>query len=86
MNIPETLAVLLPGAKWVLIGDVYEGLEWLDAGIAKPGIASLESAWLEVLANRVIEEENLADSKESAYAKLTEWGLTPDEIAAIITP
>ena len=35
-NIPEALRVLKPGAEWVLRGDDYSGLEWLDGSQTKP--------------------------------------------------
>ena len=35
-NIPQALQVLKPGAEWVLRGDEYSGIEWLDSGQTKP--------------------------------------------------
>lgn len=37
----------------------------------------------QVLADELVAKET---AKESAFDKLAGWGLTPDEIAAIITP
>ena len=35
-DIPAALQSLKPGAQWVLRGDDYSGLEWLDSGQTKP--------------------------------------------------
>ena len=36
IGIPEALISLTPGAEWVLHGDSYEGLEWLDKLLVQP--------------------------------------------------
>ena len=50
-DIPSALQELKPGAEWVLRGNEYSGLEWLDSGQTKPTeteinnkIAELDSA------------------------------------------
>ena len=50
-DIPHALQSLKPGAEWVLRGDDYSGLEWLDSSQTKPTeteinskISSLDSA------------------------------------------
>jgi hypothetical protein len=35
-GIPEALQSLKPGAQWSLIGDSYEGLNWLDEEQTQP--------------------------------------------------
>ena len=35
-DIPLALQKLKPGAQWVLRGDDYSGLEWLDSSHTKP--------------------------------------------------
>ena len=35
-DIPSALQSLKPGAQWVLRGEDYSGLEWLDSGQTKP--------------------------------------------------
>ena len=35
-NIQQALQVLKPGAAWVLRGDEYSGIEWLDSNQTKP--------------------------------------------------
>ena len=50
-DIPAALQSLKPGAQWVLRGDVYSGIEWMDSSQTKPTetevnskISSLDSA------------------------------------------
>lgn len=52
MNIVNALQSLRPAAQWVLRGDSYDGLEWLDETQTKPTeaevlaeVARLESEW-----------------------------------------
>ena len=35
-DIPAALDTLKPGAQWLVRGDDYSGLEWLDSGQTKP--------------------------------------------------
>ena len=32
----DALSILRPGAEWIVRGDVYSGIEWLDSGQTKP--------------------------------------------------
>ena len=50
--IAKALTTLRPGAQWVLRGDAYEGIEWLDEVQTKPTleevgteIARLQAEW-----------------------------------------
>ena len=48
MNISEALQSLRPGAEWMVIGDDYEGLQWLEkpvweGGQKKPTQAEVEA-------------------------------------------
>ena len=47
MDIAAILTDKYPGAQWLLDGDDYEGLEWLDDS-PKPTKKALETAWPEV--------------------------------------
>ena len=38
------LSANYPGSQWNLVGDTYEGLEWLDS-TPKPTQAELDAAW-----------------------------------------
>ncbi len=44
MNIVIALEYLRPGEQWMLSGDSYDGLEWLDV-TPKPTLPELEAAW-----------------------------------------
>ena len=35
-TIVDALSILRPGAEWIVRGDVYSGIEWLDSGQTKP--------------------------------------------------
>lgn len=70
-----------PGAQWILRGDNYEGLEWLDQ-TPQPTKAELDAQWEIVLAEIDAEIESKKAAKESAQAKL---GLTAEEIAALLS-
>lgn len=52
ITIPDALQAIAPGAEWVLRGNDYDGLEWLDETQTKPTeaevlaeVARLESEW-----------------------------------------
>jgi len=68
------------GAQWTLLGDNYEGLDWLDE-TPKPTKAKLDAQWEIVLSEIETEIENKKAAKEAAQAKL---GLTAEEIAALL--
>ena len=42
-GIAEAIAALKPGAEWVLRGDDYSGLEWLDSSQTKPTETEINS-------------------------------------------
>jgi hypothetical protein len=69
-------------AKWILNGDDYEGLDWLDDR-EKPTKAELEKAYAEALATLNAEAAAKKAAKASALAKLEALGLTADEAQAI---
>jgi hypothetical protein len=79
MNIPEILSMNYPGKEWVLTGNEYEGLEWLDDS-PKPTKAELESQWGEVQAKLAADEQARVDAKTSTIAKLQALGLTLEEV------
>lgn len=35
-NIPDALMSLVPGAQWLMEGEDYDGLTWIDGAIPKP--------------------------------------------------
>ena len=42
-DIPSALQALKPGAEWVLRGENYSGLEWLDSSQTKPTETEINS-------------------------------------------
>ncbi len=64
MDIALILADKFPGTVWLLDGDTYEGLEWLDDS-PKPTKKALESAWPEVQHARAVEA--VKSARHSAY-------------------
>jgi hypothetical protein len=64
MNIPAILTRNYPGAQWVLNGDDYEGLEWLDDS-PKPTKKALEQAWPAV--DLAVRTEAVERARQAAY-------------------
>jgi hypothetical protein len=79
MNIAEILRVNYPNTEWVLVGNDYEGLNWLDDS-PKPTKSEIESQWEEVQAKVAAEAQLRIDAKASAIAKLQAIGLTVEEV------
>ena len=46
MKLIDVLEHLRPNAKWVIVGDDYSGLEWLDETQSMPSLAECETASL----------------------------------------
>ena len=74
-DIPAALQVLKPGAEWVLRGEDYTGLEWLDSSQTKPTeteinskISSLDSA----------EAMKLLRQERDRRIALTDWRASSD--------
>lgn len=79
MNILQILAENYADSEWLITGNTYEGLEWLDES-PKPTKAKLESEWPIVQAKIASEAQAKIDAKASAIAKLQALGLTVDEV------
>lgn len=82
MDIVQILTIKYPGKEWNLVGNDYEGLDWLDSS-TKPTKQQLESQWSEVQQIIAQREANNIAARESALAKLAALGLTEAEIAAL---
>ena len=69
ITIPDALQSLCPGAEWVLRGNEYAGLEWLDTKQAQPTEAEVtaEVARLQAeLPNKIAKENRAAAYKLEA--------------------
>jgi len=78
MDINLILTNKYPETLWILVGNDYKGLEWLDDS-PKPTKAELESYWVEV--QEAVQAKG--DARTSALANLAALVLTEEEIAAL---
>ena len=69
-NIPEALRVLKPGAEWVLRGDDYSGLEWLDGSQTKPTEIEINNKIAEL---DTAEPMRLLREERNRRIALTDW-------------
>jgi hypothetical protein len=82
MDIKLILETNYLGKIWSLIGEDYEGLDWLDDS-PKPTEEELEAQWEEVQAIVEAKEQAKIATRASALAKLAALGLTEEEIGAL---
>jgi hypothetical protein len=82
IDIAAILVSKYQGSEWTLVGNKYEGLEWLSETNV-PTKKELEDFWPEVEAELQTKKENQLDARTSALAKLAALGLTEAEIAAL---
>ncbi len=68
------------GKQWILDGDDYTGLTWLDNS-AKPSKATLDGLWAEVQQEIANEAANKLAKRQAVLDKI---GLTADEAAALL--
>jgi hypothetical protein len=79
MRILDILNTNYATSEWVLNGNTYEGLDWLDQS-PKPTQSQLESEWPVVQAKIAADTQARIDAKTSAIAKLQALGLTVEEV------
>lgn len=75
LDISAVLSHLKPNAEWVLNGDHYDGLDWLDDS-PKPTLAEIDAAWPEVqvsLANEAARRSRLAAFRDEADPLFFGW-------------
>ena len=72
-----------PGKLWNMVGEEYDGIEWLDDS-KKPTKAELEKLWPTVQEEMKAEAEAAVAVRKSAEAKLEKLGLTPAEIQSLL--
>jgi hypothetical protein len=89
MNLPSAIFSLRPGAQWVLDGDTYEGIQWLDETQTKPS----EDEIAQEIARLRAEHERTQYQRQRApeYPSITDQldalfhaGVFPPEMAAQI--
>ena len=74
-SIPEALLALKPGAEWVLRGNDYSGLEWLDSGQTKPTETEINNKITEL---DDAEAMKLLREERDRRIALTDWRASSD--------
>lgn len=74
-DIPAAIQTLRPGAQWVLRGEEYSGLEWLDTVQTCPTEEELQTE-----IDRLNNEEPFKECKREAKKRIadTDWAVLPD--------
>jgi len=80
----QILTVNFPNSQWSMIGESYDGLNWLS-DTPKPTQAELDALWESTQAVVAAKEQAAKDVKDSALAKLAALGLTQDEVKALVS-
>jgi hypothetical protein len=88
------LSAIRPGAQWILVGNDYAGLTWLDDS-PKPSQAELDAAWPQVQYQRAYaqveaarraryqaETDGMFFAAQRENGDLTEWTAAVDAIKA----
>ena len=77
----EVLEMLLPAGGWILTGNDYEGIEFLEcAPITK---AQFTAGFAQYDAWKAAQDAQMAVDKTNATAKLEALGLTADDLKAL---
>ena len=74
-TIPEALQSLKPGAEWVLRGDTYAGLEWLDDSQTKPTETEVTN---KIAALDAAEPARLLRAERDTRIAKTDWRASSD--------
>ena len=75
-SIPEALQSLKPGAQWILRGDDYTGLEWLDSEQTQPTETEIYSKISELDNAEPMRLLRIERNKKIAE---TDWRMLPDQ-------
>ena len=74
-DIPAALQSLKPGSQWVLSGQEYSGLEWMDSG-QQPTEQEVKAKIIELDAAEPMRLLRIERDKKIA---LTDWRVLPDQ-------
>ena len=77
-DITHALQALKPGAQWVLSGEDYSGLEWLDSG-QQPTEQEVKAKIIELDAAEPMRLLRIERNKKIA---LTDWRVLPDQTSS----
>jgi hypothetical protein len=78
----DVLNMLLPQGGWILIGDDFDGITWVDE---RPRCtkAEFEAGFAQFDAWKAEQEAAVVAAKAAAEAKLAALGLTADDLKAL---
>ena len=77
----QVLSMLLPNGGWIIYGDDYEGIQFIDCEpITK---AEFEAGFDQYDAWKVEQDEARTATKAAAQAKLSALGLTVEDLQAL---
>jgi hypothetical protein len=76
----EVLGMLIPNG-WVIVGDDYDGIQFIDCEPITR--AEFEDGFAKYDAWKAEKDAEIVSAKEAAQAKLTALGLTLDDLAAL---
>jgi hypothetical protein len=77
ITIPDALQVLRPGAEWVLRGNEYSGLEWLDQVQTKPTEEEVQD---EITTLTLQEPFDACKAEAKQRLANTDWSVLPDVV------
>jgi hypothetical protein len=75
MKIAYALDALRPNSKWILRGDEYSGIEWLDEAQTKPTEQEINDEIAKQDAQRPFDE---CKAKAKQLIAATDWSVLPD--------
>jgi hypothetical protein len=76
----EVLGMLIPNG-WVIVGDDYDGIQFIDCEPITR--AEFEAGFAQYDAWKAEKDAEIVSAKQAAQAKLTALGLTLDDLAAL---
>ena len=74
-TVVDALSILRPGAEYIVRGEVYSGIEWLDSGQTKPTETEINSKISELDA---VEAMRLLRLERNARIAETDWRASSD--------
>lgn len=91
INIADALHSLAPGSSWKYNDEDYSTLEWFSEDMTMPSESDVLAEIERLQREYELEQEKIAKveadkeaAKQSAIAKLSKFGLTTNEINAVI--
>jgi hypothetical protein len=78
ITVDKALLELVPGTRWVLKGNSYSGLNWLDTEIDKPTESEIQAKIAELEA---AEPMRLLRIERDRLIQQTDWWVLPDRTA-----